>query len=229
MKNSFYFDHDYNARNDPKILELRSEFGMEGYGIYWSIIETLAEDNQGRILPSLLGGLCVGYGIPKERLLAILNYMLKIGLLSKDKIGYFSKRMEEHKKLRKLYSDKGREGAEKRWKDKPRSSPPKSPPNAKDRRGKDNKIYINNLFEEFYALYPRKSAKATALKAWNKLTEHDQEEAIKRLPDWINHKPFDNYNYPYPATFINQRRWEDDLFTTNNSNENKDRIYPSKF
>ena len=31
MKNSFYFLHDCNARNDEKILELRSKFKNEGY------------------------------------------------------------------------------------------------------------------------------------------------------------------------------------------------------
>jgi uncharacterized phage protein (TIGR02220 family) len=40
-KQTFYFSHDYNARNDEKIKELIFEHGMEGYGIYWSIIEEL--------------------------------------------------------------------------------------------------------------------------------------------------------------------------------------------
>jgi len=41
--NSFYFTHDYNAANDSKILFLRQQLGMEGYGIYWFIIEQLAQ------------------------------------------------------------------------------------------------------------------------------------------------------------------------------------------
>ncbi len=31
-KDAYYFPHDCNARNDPKILALRSVFGAEGYG-----------------------------------------------------------------------------------------------------------------------------------------------------------------------------------------------------
>ena len=59
MKTSFYFDHDYNARNDQKILELRSEYGWAGYGIYFAIIEVLCESN-GEIKRGALGGLSLG-------------------------------------------------------------------------------------------------------------------------------------------------------------------------
>jgi len=41
MKDTFYFTHDYNARSDEKITELLSKHGMEGYGIFWGIIESL--------------------------------------------------------------------------------------------------------------------------------------------------------------------------------------------
>ena len=41
MKETFYFSHDYNARSDNKIQKLLAKHGMEGYGIYWAIIEDL--------------------------------------------------------------------------------------------------------------------------------------------------------------------------------------------
>jgi len=43
IKKTFYFGHDYNARNDEKIIKLISKEGWEGYGIYWAIIEKLYE------------------------------------------------------------------------------------------------------------------------------------------------------------------------------------------
>lgn len=36
-----YFPHDFNARYDRKILRCRKVLGIEGYGIYWMLIETL--------------------------------------------------------------------------------------------------------------------------------------------------------------------------------------------
>ena len=40
-KDTFYFSHDYNARNDEKIKRLIRKHGMVGYGIFWSIVEDL--------------------------------------------------------------------------------------------------------------------------------------------------------------------------------------------
>ncbi len=42
-KEAYYFSHDANARNDPKISAMRSVYGTEGYGRYWIIVEMLRE------------------------------------------------------------------------------------------------------------------------------------------------------------------------------------------
>mgnify|MGYP000170279188 CR=1 FL=1 len=41
MKDTFYFSHDYNARQDDKIKRLVMKHGLLGYGIFWAIIENL--------------------------------------------------------------------------------------------------------------------------------------------------------------------------------------------
>lgn len=45
MKDAYYFSHDSNARNDTKILAMRSDYGIAGYGMYWIIIETLRDES----------------------------------------------------------------------------------------------------------------------------------------------------------------------------------------
>jgi len=40
-KDTYYFSHDYNCRNDEKIKRLLRKHGMCGYGIFWSIVEDL--------------------------------------------------------------------------------------------------------------------------------------------------------------------------------------------
>lgn len=45
MKDTFYFKHDCNARQDEKILALRMRHKWEGYGLYWAIIERLRESS----------------------------------------------------------------------------------------------------------------------------------------------------------------------------------------
>ena len=47
-KDTFYFQHDFNARSDPKMISLQMKHNMEGVGVYWCIIEMLYE-NQGYI------------------------------------------------------------------------------------------------------------------------------------------------------------------------------------
>ena len=40
-KDTFYFSHDYNARNDDKIKSLIRKYGLLGYGTFWAIVEDL--------------------------------------------------------------------------------------------------------------------------------------------------------------------------------------------
>ncbi|MBA2943189.1 DUF4373 domain-containing protein [Paenibacillus sp. CGMCC 1.16610] len=42
-KSVSYFSHDSNARQDPKISEMRSVYGAQGYGWYWILIELMRE------------------------------------------------------------------------------------------------------------------------------------------------------------------------------------------
>lgn len=45
-KDSYYFPHYYNARSDRKLMRVRRELGVEGYGIYFMILEALREQTK---------------------------------------------------------------------------------------------------------------------------------------------------------------------------------------
>lgn len=45
VKESFYFSHDCNARNDIKILAMRTKYGLEGYAMYFMLLEILREQS----------------------------------------------------------------------------------------------------------------------------------------------------------------------------------------
>jgi hypothetical protein len=45
MKDTYYFSHDYNSRNDHKIKKLVSKHGYLGYGLFWAIIEDLYQND----------------------------------------------------------------------------------------------------------------------------------------------------------------------------------------
>lgn len=70
-------------------------------------------------------------------------------------------------------------------------------------------------FERFYRTYPKKKGKAAALKAWKKLNPSPELqitiltaiEHAKQTPSWQK----DNGQFiPYPATWLNGQRWEDE-------------------
>jgi len=113
MKNAFYFEHDYNARNDQKILQLRAEMGWEGYGLYFAILENLCEAD-GYFKSQALAGLAFGLNLDQARLTEILNFLIKTELLLKDEKGIYSERIKEHLSKRQRLSENGRKGGSKK-------------------------------------------------------------------------------------------------------------------
>jgi hypothetical protein len=166
MKGNNWFDHDYNARNDQRILMLRAEFGLEGYGAYWCIIETMAEDD-GEIFREAIGGLSLAYGLPNSRLSDILDFCVKINLFKESEGVIFSDRIKDHKNQRKMFRQKGLEGAAKRWK----NSPPKSPPNS------DNRTLDKNIKKKNTSYSKKKEQKKII--SFKTQTEDDFKNAIR--------------------------------------------------
>jgi hypothetical protein len=149
MKNAFYFDHDYNARNDQKILELRSEYGWEGYGVYFSIVECLCEGG-GIIKRGALGGLSLGLNLPKEQLFKMIDFMVHVGLLKEENGIIFSERVNSHLSFRSLLSEAGKKGG--RGNKKPPFSPPLAtlkPPPKQERKEKEKKEFLYNEFYDY--------------------------------------------------------------------------------
>jgi len=127
LKNTYYFSHDTNASRDEKILSMRVDYGWEGYGWYWAIVETMAEASNYKLklkngVPNrvAIAGLSLCHNIPIEKLEIFINDCIKkYGLFDTDEENFWSKtllkrlsiRDEKTSKLR----DAGIKGAEKRW------------------------------------------------------------------------------------------------------------------
>ena len=75
---------------------------------------------------------------------------------------------------------------------------------------------INNAFDRFWEAYPRKEAKQTAKRAFEKLNPDEallqtMLEAVERSKGTAQWKEENGRFIPHPATWINQRRWEDEV------------------
>lgn len=86
-KDAYWFTHDSNARNDNKMLALRSIYGAEGYGWFFMLIEILREEDGYRLpvndytYPGLIAQLRESN---TDRVKAFVGDCIKIGLLKSD-------------------------------------------------------------------------------------------------------------------------------------------------
>lgn len=67
-------------------------------------------------------------------------------------------------------------------------------------------------FADFWLLYPRRVAKLAARKAWAKISPDLYAEILTTLVAWRQvWRDKDPEFLPYPATWLNGERWEDEL------------------
>ncbi len=77
MKEAYYFSHDSNAKDDPKCVLLIEQLGLEGYGIFWVLIETLREQPNYKYPLALLPALARRFNTTVEKMKAVVfNYQL---------------------------------------------------------------------------------------------------------------------------------------------------------
>ncbi|MFT5699800.1 MAG: hypothetical protein ACI8ZB_002666 [Desulforhopalus sp.] len=112
MKDAYYFPHDSNAKDDPKIVLLIEQLGLEGYGIYWVLIETLRDQPDYKYPLSLLPALGRRYTTSGEKVETVVrNYRLfeiegNEFFLSPS----LSRRMEKINATRRRLSNAGKKG-----------------------------------------------------------------------------------------------------------------------
>jgi hypothetical protein len=116
---SYYFQHDFNAAQDEKILYLRSKYGMEAYGLYWYFIELLHQSPNSKLKCKLIDGISYQLNIDIDKLLQFYNTCIDTELFVTDGEFYWSQRVLENKEIqdekRKSKSFAGKKGMEKRW------------------------------------------------------------------------------------------------------------------
>ena len=119
MKETYYFSHDGNARNDEKILMLRSEFGWEGYGIYWALIEMMFESTGTCLSHTKIKGIAVSYNIDITLLQGVINTGITEELFVSDGEQFWSESLRRRKgkfqEIRTQKSEAGKKGMAKRW------------------------------------------------------------------------------------------------------------------
>jgi hypothetical protein len=122
MKDTYYFSHDTNAKNDPKIMAMRNVYGSKGYGWYWIIVETMAEQSNYKlehkkwVTNALAMAMQCDYGEVEK---FIEDCIEEFDLFKSNGERFWSERllrnMANIDEKRKVRSEAGKKGAEARW------------------------------------------------------------------------------------------------------------------
>ncbi len=223
-KDAFYFSHDSNARNDQRRMKVRMEYGMEGYGVYFGIIEILREQAEYTLLFDDLESISFDLRVDLEKVEDIVsNYNL---FVVEGMSMFYSKslkrRMEKLDLIKEKRAEAGRLGGK---------SSSKSKANAKAKvkhleaskgdksiedKSKVNKNTVNIEFEKFWNLYNYKvGSKSKVLKKWESLTDLDRGMIMEHLPHYIKSTP-DKQFRKHPATYLNNQGWFDEIVVKTN-------------
>ena len=93
--------------------------------------------------------------------------------------------------------------------------------NIKERSKKNPEKQIKQdfTFDSVYSIYPVKKSKQTSMKAFNRIPKKQMKDFIQGVEAHIEHWErygIDKQYIPHLSTFINQKRWEDELIAPTN-------------
>jgi hypothetical protein len=219
--NTYYFSHDYNAANDTKVLFLRHQLGMEGYGIYWYLIEQLA--NAGGKLPlELIPVLAMQMHCTDVKVNGVL---MNFGLFTIDSGEFWSERLAHHLELRLKLSESGKAGANNRWGNRGAigegNAKESKVKEIKEKEIKVNKInIIDSAFNEWWNAYDKKVSKDKAITKWNILTIDEKQLALKIVESYVDSTPDKTFRKD-PTTYLNNKSFNDEIINRTNPSSNK--------
>lgn len=112
MKDGYYFQHDYNARSDKKLVKLSMKYPeCKGIGIYWCIVEMLYEE-KGYLLRNEYERISFELRTTNDTIKDVIeNYEL----FAFDDEKFWSESVLLRLKLRENKSIKAKESISKRW------------------------------------------------------------------------------------------------------------------
>lgn len=156
------FKHESNARNDERLVAVRRNCGMEGYGVYWAIIEML-RDSDGYSLALEYAPIAWELHVSESLVKSIIE---DYGLFVISNDVFYSHRLSSEmthlEEVSKTRSKSGQIGMKSRWgesKNKPTQAPqtePKQqtqtqPPKARSKKYSDEETRLHSHCKEFFS------------------------------------------------------------------------------
>lgn len=111
-KTTYYFQHDYNARNDPKLQEVLIELGVVGIGVFWCIVEQMYEQG-GRLELKLCKSIAFALHLDCKIIESVVN---DFDLFENDGVFFWSNSIKSRLEKTKSISESRKNAAKTRWK-----------------------------------------------------------------------------------------------------------------
>lgn len=217
-KDSFYFSHDAVAQEDPKCVMLIEQLGMEGYGIFWALVERLRCEKDYKLPMALLPALSRRWNTSKEKVEAVIR---SFNLFKVEDDCFFSLRllrsMDEYNYRRNKYIEAGRKGGQASVKH--RLSNPQALKESKVNKIKENKSKVNNTeidslikfeFETFWKIYDKNIGRFGCEKVWVTLSNEDRERVLKHVSDYVKSTPDKSFR-KNPEKYLYEETWKDEV------------------
>lgn len=116
-KDSFWFPHDSNASEDEKCILLIDQMGLEGYGIFWVLVEKLRSQADYKLKFKVVPGIAKRYGTSTEKMMTVIT---KFDLFQYDNNDFFyseslNRRMENWEMTKKRRHEIAVKASQTRW------------------------------------------------------------------------------------------------------------------
>ena len=203
-----------DASDDEFIVELEERFGLEGYARWWKLLEIVAKhmDKSDRTSATYPWSKWQALLTVRRQLLG--RYLVAIEQLGRIQVtstgNLLTINIPKLLKMRDEYSKKsGQTPDNVRRKEVDTEADTETEKNK--HTGADAPLSVT--FGLFWEQYPRKTARATALKAWKRLNPDMATRGLigNGLKAWVGSDQWRRGVIPHASTWLNQRRWEDEV------------------
>lgn len=204
-----YFLHDSNSFNDEKITELYLEFGYEGLGLFYTILERLALQEKPIKTNILKHQLNVGKKLDK-----CWSFMEQIDLISSNNGETFNKQLLNFSEKYQIKKEKNAKRILE-WRENQqvsenvtRSEHVRNTPKVKE--SKVNELNHLEEFEIFWNEYNKKVDRAKTEKVWSKLTDQEVQKVLANVKFYVQANPDLQYR-KNPLTYLNGKCFNDEI------------------
>ena len=217
-----YFLHDSNAFEDEKVAMLFMEYGYEGLGLFYTILEKLSKQEKPIKTSVLKMQLKVG-----KKLNKCWNFMESIDIISSNNGETFNKQLLNYSEKYKIKKEKNLKRIS-QWREnqdvEENVTHYQSVCNAdKEKKRKVNISKVNILdsaFDEWWDKYDKKVSKEKAITKWNILTNEEKQLALKIVQEYVNSTPVKQYRLN-PTTYLHNKSFNDEIINRTITSSNK--------